>query len=115
MKVAIIGGGFTGWAAGVELAERGVEVKIFESGDSLGGLAGGFKPWGWQWSLEKYYHHIFANDEAIKELAKKVGWGAFFLNPKTVTWRDGIEAELDTPVALMKYPGLSLWGKLRMG
>jgi len=38
-KVAIIGGGYAGMAAGVELAAAGVSVTVFEAGKVLGGRA----------------------------------------------------------------------------
>ncbi len=114
MKVAIIGGGFTGLVAAIELVDGGCEVVVYEAGEKLGGLAGGFKPKGWKWSLEKYYHHIFTNDREIIGVAKKVGWPAFFLSPVTKTWKEGVMAELDSPLALLRYGQLSVWGRLRM-
>ncbi|HEX6156232.1 MAG TPA: hydroxysqualene dehydroxylase HpnE [Burkholderiales bacterium] len=38
-RVAIVGGGYAGMAAGVALAERGVPVTVFESGPVTGGRA----------------------------------------------------------------------------
>lgn len=90
-------------------------MEIWEASDQLGGLANGFKGKGWQWRLEKYYHHIFANDKEIINLAKEVGAPAVFFQPKTSTYRQGQISELDSPAALMKHPQLGLWGKLRMG
>ena len=114
MKVAIIGGGFTGLAAAIELVDKGCDVVVYEAGEKLGGLAGGFKPKGWKWSLEKYYHHIFTNDREIIEVASWVGWPAYFLSPVTKTWKEGVMAELDSPLALLRYGQLSVWGRLRM-
>ncbi len=115
MKVAIIGGGFTGLAAAIELVDVGMKVVVYEAENRWGGLAGGFRPSGWSWSLEKYYHHVFANDKAIIEMAKKVDWPVFLVNPKTETWKDGVTAELDSPLALLRYRQLSLFGRMRMG
>lgn len=39
MRVAIIGGGWAGLAAGVELSERGIPVTLFEASRQLGGRA----------------------------------------------------------------------------
>jgi squalene-associated FAD-dependent desaturase len=39
LKVAVIGGGWAGCAAGVELASKGAKVTLFESARSLGGRA----------------------------------------------------------------------------
>ena len=43
MKVAIIGGGFTGLTAAYELTKHGHRVTLFEASNELGGLAFGFK------------------------------------------------------------------------
>jgi squalene-associated FAD-dependent desaturase len=41
MRVAVIGGGWAGCAAGLTLAEAGVDVTLFEAGKTLGGRARG--------------------------------------------------------------------------
>ena len=41
LNVAIIGGGYAGMAAAVELTSRGIPVKVFESAKQLGGRARG--------------------------------------------------------------------------
>ena len=52
MKIAIIGGGFTGLSAAVELKENNCDVTVFESSSNLGGLAMGFYGKKWKWPLE---------------------------------------------------------------
>ncbi|HIE84119.1 MAG TPA: FAD-dependent oxidoreductase, partial [Dehalococcoidia bacterium] len=37
MKVAVVGGGVTGLAAAYHLVNNGVNVTIYESGETLGG------------------------------------------------------------------------------
>lgn len=102
-------------AAGLELAKGGVEVKIFESQDKIGGLAVGFKEPNWDWSAEKFYHHIFTNDLDIIRLSKEVGISPIFLRPKTcVYWHRKIYP-FDSPIDLMKFSGLSWIDKFRMG
>ncbi len=115
MKVAIVGGGFAGLAAGVKLIENGVEVVVIEAEKSLGGLAGGFKGEGWEWNLEKFYHHIFDNDLAIKALAEKVGLAAVMYDPRTEVMVNGRKRQLDTALSVLKYDQMSLMGRLRMG
>ena len=41
LNVAVIGGGFAGMAAAVALAERGIQVTVYESAQQLGGRARG--------------------------------------------------------------------------
>ncbi len=115
MKVAIIGGGFTGLAAAMYLIDRGVEVEVWEANDRLGGLAKSFEVEEWDWNLEKYYHHVFANDRKIIDLSHKVGWPVFFNRPVTNVWADGKEEQLDSPISLLSYSGLSWWQRIRMG
>lgn len=73
MRVAIIGGGFTGLAAAYELTKHGHRVTVFEKEKILGGLAHGFKEPSWKWHLESTYHHFFTNDHAIINLIKELG------------------------------------------
>ncbi len=115
MRVAIIGGGFTGLAAAIELVDNGVEVSVFESEDKLGGLAVGFKDQGWEWSLEHFYHHIFANDSEVIELARKVGLPAVFSVPETNSFIGGVEKRLDSPSSLLTFSDLSIFSRLQMG
>jgi len=115
MKIAIIGAGFTGLSAALELISKRHEVIVYEAEKKAGGLAGTFKDKTWDWEIEKYYHHIFANDSDIIDLAKGVDWPAFFTKPETNVWLNGKESTLDSPVSLLKFKQLSFWGRLRMG
>lgn len=115
MKVAIIGGGFTGLTAGEYLTSKGVEVKIWEESEQLGGLAGNFRNNEWEWGLEKYYHHIFSNDKEVISLAERVGWPAFFKRPQTNVWLEDKERQLDSAWSLLAFSDLSFWQRVRMG
>lgn len=115
MKIAIIGAGFVGLSAGYELVKNGHEVTVFEAGDKVGGLAVGFKSEDWDWSLEKFYHHFFTNDEAIISLADEIGVGKIISTPKTNSFIFDKEVQLDSPISLLKFPHLSLFDRIRMG
>lgn len=115
MKVAIIGGGFTGLTAAIELVDARWGVTVFEADKKPGGLAVGFKPSGWDWSLERFYHHIFANDTVIINLAAKVGLPAFFQTPKTNSLIGGEQKQLDSPISLLLFSDLSLLSRVQMG
>ncbi|MFZ2202417.1 MAG: FAD-dependent oxidoreductase [Microgenomates group bacterium] len=115
MKAAIIGAGFTGLSAAVDLVDAGWKVTVFEAEKRPGGLAVGFLPAGWDWSGERFYHHIFANDKAVIDLAAKVGLPAFFQTPKTNSLINGKQQQLDSPLSLLLFSDLSLFSRLRMG
>lgn len=115
MKVAIIGGGFTGLTAGINLVESGDEVVVFEGEMKPGGLAIGFSAPGWGWNLERFYHHIFYGDKDVREIAEKVGCPAYFTTPKTNSFIEGEEKQLDSPTSLLKFDKISIWSRIQMG
>lgn len=115
MKIAIVGGGFTGLTCALSLAEKKIGVVLYEENRSLGGLAGGLKEKGWKWSLEYFYHHVFTNDKDILGLAKKAGVKMIVFHPKTTSFINKKEVQLDSPLSVLKFSGLSVWGRLRMG
>lgn len=139
MRIAILGGGFTGLTCALRLSKQGFDVSLFEREDYLGGLASGFKQPLWDWSLEKHYHHLFTSDTAAIKLLKEVGMGddLYFQKPKTAVYYNkkfqiGRFAALlrstnfkfqisktiypfDSPVDLLTFPHLSLLDKVRTG
>lgn len=115
MKIAVVGGGFTGLVCALSLLEKGEEVVLFEEGDSLGGLAGGVKMNNWKWVLEYFYHHVFTNDKEILSLAKKVGVKTLIKKPVTTSLLNKKELQLDSPISVLKFSELSIFGRLKMG
>ncbi len=115
MKIAIIGAGFTGLAAGLKLSKAGHQITIFEKDSLPGGLALGFNNPKWQWTAEKHYHHWFTNDDQILALAKKINYPVVIKRPKTSVYVNGKSYKLDSPSDVLKFPKLSLTQRLRMG
>ncbi len=133
MKIAILGGGFTGLTAAYYLAKKKHQVTLFEKEKYLGGLAAGFKIVGWDWYLERAIHHIFVNDHDILNFAQEVGFkDIFFREPETASlyknpkfssqkkqdnfsYQDLRIFPLDDLSDLLKFPLLSFPQKLRMG
>lgn len=115
MKIAVIGGGFTGLSAAYELGKRGHKVTVYEKEKTLGGLAYGFKQHSWDWHLEGGYHHWFTNDEAILSLIKELGLNDKLIvkRPITANYYRGKIYQFDSPMHLLSFPGLSLVNKLR--
>ena len=139
MKVAILGGGFAGLAAAYYLRKNGHEVTMFEKETMLGGLAAGFYAPGWDWPLERAYHHLFTNDSDILDFAKEINFKDFlYRSPITASLYDikefatGQTAEnilkdtpqisgknnyrifpVDTPQEFLNFPLLSWPAKFR--
>lgn len=116
--VAIIGAGPTGLAAAWDLIRHGdFKVTIYEAGDRVGGLAAGFKDEGWDWPLEKFYHHWFQTDSAILGLIDELGWSdqVLFPRPKTSIWSHNKAHGFNNLVAWLSFPYLPLIPKLRFG
>src|SRR5688572_23741877 len=72
-NIAIIGAGATGLAAAWDFARAGHKVSLYEAAANVGGLAAGFKEPGWEWMLEKFYHHWFESDKDILGLLEEMG------------------------------------------
>lgn len=122
MDIAIIGGGITGLTTGYTLTKQGHKVTIFEKDSVLGGLAHGFKGKGWDWSLEKAYHHLFTNDNAIISLIKVLGLEDKLIIKRPITANlvpasapgsHGKIFPFDSPLDLLRYPYLDPISKFR--
>ena len=116
LKIGIIGAGVTALAAAWDLARAGHEVHLYEAGDSVGGLAAGFKDPSWDWSLEKFYHHWFESDEAMKRLIGEIGQSdkVMWPRPKTSYWIDGKIYRSEISPSALLLP-LSPLAKIRLG
>ncbi len=117
MDIAIIGAGYAGLTAAYDLARAGHTVSVYEAAPEAGGLAAGFKAPHWEWPLEKFYHHLFTNDEAILDFCRQIGIGdkLSVYRPSTDLVHEGKPYPFDSPVAALKYPGFSFLEKARAG
>ncbi|MFW5704187.1 MAG: FAD-dependent oxidoreductase [Patescibacteria group bacterium] len=120
MRCAILGGGFAGLAAAYYAQKKGWKVTVLEKEAFLGGLAAGFRADGWDWYLERAYHHLFTNDTDILSFADEISFTDIStLHPQTASLYQ-IEGELrtlklDAPTDLLTFPLLSLPERLRVG
>ncbi len=116
-KVAIIGAGAGGLVAAYDLARAGRQVTVFEAEGYVGGLASGFKAPHWDWSVERFYHHWFASDRHILGLIDELGWTdqVIFPRPLTVVYHAGSFYPLDSPLAVLRFPGIPFVDRLRIG
>ncbi len=121
MRIAVIGAGPGGLAAAHYLQTRFVtkpEIQIIDGATEAGGLASGFRgsP-AWEWPLERFYHHLFTNDDHIINLTKELGLEDLLEvhAPATSYHFAGQNYQLDSARHLIAFPYLSLPDKLRMG
>lgn len=114
MNIAIIGAGFTGLSAAYQLVKKGHKVTVFERDPHPGGLAVGYQEKGWDWTLEKHYHHWFTNDTSVLNLAKEIGHNVIIKRPKTSVYVDGKIYQFDSPREVLLFPKLSPFERLRM-
>jgi protoporphyrinogen oxidase len=91
LNIGIIGAGAAGMAAAWDFARAGHTVTLYEAESAVGGLAAGFRDDGWDWWLEKFYHHWFETDADILRLTEEMGARerVLFPRPKTSFWIDG--------------------------
>ena len=118
MKIAIIGAGFGGMAAAYDLRKAGHAVTIFEAGETVGGLASGFKEPHWDWTVEKFYHHWFASDRHMLGLIEELGLSeqVLFPRPYTVMLHKGKWYPFDSITQALLFPGLGFGlKKIRFG
>jgi protoporphyrinogen oxidase len=117
-RIAIIGAGFAGLSAAYDLANAGHQVTVFEAAPQVGGLASGFRADGWDWPLEKFYHHIFQSDAAFLKLIKQIGADdlLFFNSPVSGQWdaKRG-SLEIGGVLALLRYPNMPFIDRVRTG
>ena len=114
MRVAIIGGGVGGLTAGLDLAEAGHQVVIYEKYPVFGGLASAFPIRGNH--LERFYHHIFATDLDILALIERLGLQdqLVWTPENSGNWRQGRFASISPAWKLLLWADLSLVSRLRL-
>ncbi len=117
MKVGIIGAGVAGLTAAHDLAKAGHAVSVYEAAAQAGGLASGFRDARWEWPLERFYHHLFETDSAIRALVDEIGFAdrLFFRSPVTAQWWHGRGYALDGPLPVLRFPGIPPLDRVRFG
>lgn len=116
MRVGIIGGGFTGLTAAWQLTKEGHEVTVLEKDAFWGGLASAFEILPGV-SVERFYHHLFTNDEDALSLCRelKIDSKLKILPGKTSHFYNGQIYPLDSALSVLKFSPLPLPERLRFG
>ncbi len=114
-KIGICGAGIMGLTAAYELLKKGYDVTIFEKDDRVGGMSASFDFDGL--TIERYYHFLCKPDRSVFEMLKELGiyealkWRithmGYFYEGKCYNWGN--------PVALLGFPHLSFFSKIRFG
>ena len=114
--VAIVGAGFTGLSAALDLARAGQRVLVLDGDNGPGGLAGTFQ-FRDGVTIEKFYHHWFDNDSYVPQLVRELGLeGEIQIMPsKTGMYFNGRHWRLSTPLDLLRFKPLSLIDRIRLG
>ncbi len=115
--VGIVGAGVTGLTAAYDLLKAGHQVTVYEARPYVGGLAAGFKDSAWDWSLERFYHHIFASDREIIRFSGELGLSEmiFFRRPVTSIYHGREIYPLDSPLRVLQFKPLPFLDRLRFG
>lgn len=115
-NIAIIGAGYTGIAAALDLSKAGYEVTMFEADEDVGGLAGSFEisP---GIKLEKFYHHWFSSDTHIISLLRELGLGDKIktLQSNTGLYFANSTFRLSKPLDLLSFTPLPFIDRVRTG
>src|SRR5580692_11629951 len=116
MRVAVIGAGVAGLAAGHRLSQSGHVCDLYERWPGLGGQAATLDAGGGV-RIERYYHHLFMTDRHIKALCRQLGLeDELEWRPSSVAmFSGGRNYAFTTPFDLLRYSPLSLRSRLRMG
>ncbi len=116
-KIAIIGAGFGGLAVAYDLKRGGHDVEVFDAAGEVGGLAAGFKEEGWDWYVDRFYHHWFTSDHDMLGLIKELGLADRLVipRPKTVVYYREKFYPLDSVLAALTFPGFRFFDMLRFG
>ena len=114
--VAIVGAGFTGLVAALELAKAGKSVCLLEKDSEAGGLAGGFK-FDDGTEVEKFYHHWFNNDKYVPELVDELGLtgDVITLPSRTGMFYNGQIWRLSTPLDVLRFSAVNFIDRIRLG
>ena len=113
-RIAVIGGGMTGIAAALTLAQHGHAVTLYERETTLGGLC---RPFTWRdVTWDRYYHVILSTDEVLLDFVRELGLSEqlFWRNTKTGFYGQGRLVSFSSTWDFMTFPFMTLWQKARL-
>jgi len=114
-RTVVIGAGFSGLSAALELVRRGLPVTVVEADSEVGGLAGSFDVNGER--LEKFYHHWFTNDRHVGDLVDELGERdrIVYRPTRTGMYFANRIFRLSSPTDVLKFTPLPFADRVRLG
>jgi protoporphyrinogen oxidase len=112
----VVGGGISGLTAAYRLATAGVEVRLVEGSDQLGGLGTFFRADSTSWA-ERFYHCIMPSDQSLIQLVDQLGLADRIVWKKTEMGiiYQGTHYPFNTAADLLRFRPISLLQRLRLG
>ncbi len=116
VRVAIVGGGFSGLSAALDLCKAGFEVTVYERDSDIGGLAGTFELSPGV-RVEKFYHHWFTSDVDVLNLIDELGLGHLkrYVASNTGLYYVNSIFRLASPLDLLKFTPIPFLDRVRTG
>lgn len=115
--IDILGAGISGMATAYYLhkTRTDVHIRVWEKDELPGGLAGAFTTD--DFTVEKFYHHMFKRDKALQDLIADVGLA------DELQWRPAATGSyyfkqpyrLSSPLDLLRFDKIPFWSRIRMG
>jgi protoporphyrinogen oxidase len=116
----IVGGGMLGLTLAWELAKRGHQVTLFESSNSLGGLASAWQLEtndGQRMVWDRHYHVTLLSDTWTRYILTELGLEQEmqWVETRTGVYADGKLYSVSNAAEFLQFPPLRLIDKLRLG
>ncbi len=114
-RYAIVGGGILGMTLALRLMQQGKQVSLFEAAPNLGGLADAWELGNLTW--DRHYHVTLLSDLALGNVLKELDLDQDmnWVETKTGFYSDGKLFSVSNSLEFLKFPGLKLIDKLRLG
>jgi len=115
-EIIIVGAGYTGLAAALDLCKAGYAVTIYEKDSDIGGLAGTFELSPGV-RVEKFYHHWFTSDVDVLNLIDELGLSHLkqYRSSNTGLYFTNSIFRLASPLDLLSFSPLPLIDRIRTG
>lgn len=112
---AIVGGGFLGMTLALRLVQQGKSVTLFEAAPALGGLASAWQLGDIVW--DRHYHVTLSSDRYLRSLLGELGLETEiqWATTRTGFYLDSELHSLSNTLEFLKFPGLNLLDKVRLG